>query len=78
MKALRMENHTDSKNKKGVVAVLDLEMCIGCGVCAYKCKSQSLKLERREAVHDPPQTGRDFVIQFMMDHQAAQGGEGRY
>jgi ferredoxin len=72
MKALHLENHPDATNKKGVAAVLDPEMCIGCGVCVYKCKSQSLKLEQREAVHDPPRTGRDFAMQFMMDHQAAQ------
>jgi electron transport complex protein RnfB len=72
MKALRLENHPDATNKKGAAAVLDPEMCIGCGVCVYKCKSQSLKLEQREVLHDPPQTGRDFAMHFMMDHQAAQ------
>jgi Na+-translocating ferredoxin:NAD+ oxidoreductase subunit B len=78
MKALRLENHHDATNKKGVAAVLDPEMCIGCGVCVYKCKSQSLKLEQRETVHDPPRTGRDFAMQFMMDHQAAQArGDGK-
>jgi NAD-dependent dihydropyrimidine dehydrogenase PreA subunit len=72
------ENHPDSTNKKGVAAVLDPEACIGCGVCVCKRKSQSLKLEQREVVHDPSQTGRDFAMQFMMDHQAAQArGEGK-
>jgi NAD-dependent dihydropyrimidine dehydrogenase PreA subunit len=77
MKALRLEKHTDAKNKKGIAAVLDPEMCIGCGVCVYKCKSQSLKLEQREVVHEVPRTGRDFAKQFMMDHQAAQAGAKR-
>ena len=72
MKALHLEKHPEAKNKKGEAAVLDPEMCIGCGVCVYKCKSQSLKLEQREVVHDAPRTGRDFAMQFMMDHQAAQ------
>ena len=72
MKALHLEKHPEAKNKKGEAVVLDPEMCIGCGVCVYKCKSQSLKLEQREVVHDAPRTGRDFAMQFMMDHQAAQ------
>lgn len=72
MKALHLEKHSEATNKKGEAAVPDPEMCIGCGVCVYKCKSQSLKLEQREVVHDAPRTGKDFAMQFMMDHQAAQ------
>ena len=54
-------------NKTGKVANLNPERCIGCGVCAYKCPSQSLTLTRNSVEHHPPQTGRDWVMQFMAD-----------
>ena len=57
-------------NKTGKVSALDAERCIGCGVCAYKCQSQSLTLKRNEVEHHPPQTGRDWVMQFMADTRA--------
>ncbi len=54
-------------NKAGQVAELNPERCIGCGVCAYKCPSQSLTLARNQVEHHPPQTGRDYFMQFMAD-----------
>jgi electron transport complex protein RnfB len=54
-------------NKTGRVSELKQERCIGCGVCAYKCQSQSLALQRNQAEHHPPQTGRDWVMQFISD-----------
>jgi len=54
-------------NKTGRSAVLDPELCIGCGVCAYKCPSQSLALARNHVEHHPPQTGRDWLTQFIAD-----------
>jgi len=54
-------------NKAGKVAELNLGRCIGCGVCAYKCQSKSLSLVRNDADHHPPQTGRDWVTQFIAD-----------
>ena len=57
----------DLTNNSGKVAKLNPERCIGCGVCAYKCQSQSLTLARNHVEHHPPQTGRDWVMQFMAD-----------
>jgi formate hydrogenlyase subunit 6/NADH:ubiquinone oxidoreductase subunit I len=54
-------------NKQGKVASLDPLRCIGCGVCAYTCPSQSLTLQRNAVEHHPPQTGRDWMMQFMAD-----------
>jgi len=54
-------------NKTGKASELDPERCIGCGVCAYKCPSQSLTLQRNQLEHHPPQTGRDWVMQFITD-----------
>ena len=58
-------------NKTGKVSELDPARCIGCGVCAYKCPSQSLTLERNAVEHHPPQTGRDWIMRFMEDIKAA-------
>ena len=38
------------KNKKGKVSVANVDVCIGCGVCAYKCPTKSLILKRRPTV----------------------------
>ena len=54
-------------NKTGRLADANTDLCIGCGVCAYKCPSKSLTLVRNEIEHHPPQTGRDWVIQYVTD-----------
>ena len=54
-------------NKAGQVVELNSERCIGCGVCAYKCPSQSLTLSRNNVEHHPPQAARDYLMQFMAD-----------
>jgi ferredoxin len=54
-------------NKTGKLADANTDLCIGCGVCAYKCPSKSLTLVRNEIEHHPPQTGRDWVIQYVTD-----------
>lgn len=49
------------KNKAGKVSVLNRDLCIGCGVCAYKCSTQSLMLERREVTEAPPKDVREYT-----------------
>ncbi len=49
------------KNRLGKVAVLGPEPCVGCGVCAYKCSTQSLVLERLDDLTYPPKNGLEFV-----------------
>ena len=49
------------KNKLGKVAVLNPELCIGCGVCAYKCSTKSLVLERLESTEAPPKDAREYT-----------------
>jgi Na+-translocating ferredoxin:NAD+ oxidoreductase subunit B len=61
----------DLTNKTGKTAELNPERCIGCGVCAYKCQSQSLTLLRNQVEHHPPQTGRDWIMQFMAATKSA-------
>jgi ferredoxin len=52
-------------NKTGKVSEVNINLCIGCGVCAYKCPSKSLSLHRNMTDHHPPETGRDWAIQFI-------------
>jgi formate hydrogenlyase subunit 6/NADH:ubiquinone oxidoreductase subunit I len=59
------------KNKSGKVATIDTEICIGCGVCAYKCSTESLVLERYEVVTHPPKDRHEFATLMMADIEAA-------
>ncbi len=70
MEVLRLEDSPQAKNKTGKVPEPDSSLCIGCGVCAHKCPTQSLVLERREVIVDPPEDGRDYVKRFMAERQA--------
>ena len=53
------------------IALISEELCIGCGVCAYKCQSQSLSLIRREVDHHPPKTVRDWAVEFITTRKPA-------
>jgi Na+-translocating ferredoxin:NAD+ oxidoreductase subunit B len=57
-------------NKTGKISEVNINLCIGCGVCAYKCPSKSLSLHRNMADHHPPESGRDWVVQFMSQKNA--------
>ena len=59
------------KNKTGKVAVINTEVCIGCGVCAYKCPTNSLVLERKEVITHPPKDGHELGRLIMADFEAA-------
>jgi len=60
-------NKKELKNKSGKVSVVNLDLCIGCGVCAYKCPTESLTLERREVIEDPPKDAREYTKLVMAD-----------
>lgn len=64
------------RNKKGKVSALNPDRCIGCGVCAYKCPTKSLVLERREVILDPPRTARDHAMLAAADFATAQAQRG--
>jgi NAD-dependent dihydropyrimidine dehydrogenase PreA subunit len=55
------KGRSELKNKRGKVAVVNTGHCFGCGVCAYKCPTGSLILERRAAVEPPPRDGREYL-----------------
>jgi len=58
-------------NKTGKVSEPDEALCIGCGVCAYKCQSGSLTLVRNAGEHTPPRTMRDWAVEFMTTRKTA-------
>jgi NAD-dependent dihydropyrimidine dehydrogenase PreA subunit len=59
------------KNKSGKVSAVNPDLCIGCGVCAYKCPSKSLVLEQREVIYRPPKDGREYMKLVMADFAAS-------
>jgi len=63
-------NKKELKNKSGKVSVVNLKLCIGCGVCAYKCPTESLTLERHEVTEDPPKDAREYTKLVMADFAA--------
>lgn len=64
------------KNKKGKVSTVNPDFCIGCGVCAYRCPSKSMVLEKREVIHHPPKDVREYMKLVMADFAAAQSTAG--
>ena len=59
------------ENKAGKVAIINTDICIGCGVCAYKCSTKSLVLERREVITQPPKDEFEYVDLVVADLEAA-------
>ena len=57
-------------NKYGKAPVLEPELCLGCGVCVHKCPTDSLTLERKEEIENPPQNMREYGMRFMADRKA--------
>jgi Fe-S-cluster-containing hydrogenase component 2 len=47
-------------------AVVDLDRCIGCGLCVTTCatESLSLQLKPKEERRDPPVTAKDTITQM--------------
>ena len=48
------------------VAVVDLDRCIGCGLCVTTCETEalSLHLKAEEERCDPPATARETIMQL--------------
>ena len=60
----------DLKNKTGKVSAVNPDLCIGCGVCAFKCSTESLVLKRREAIQPTPKGAREYATLVMADFAA--------
>jgi ferredoxin len=52
---------------------MDEEDIYRCGVCAHKCPTNSLILQRREKTQDPPINPRDYMKRFFSEKQAGRG-----
>ena len=61
----------EMKNKTGKVSALNTDLCIGCGVCAYKCPTKSLVLEHREVIEAPPLNAREYTMRVIEDFAAS-------
>jgi ferredoxin len=48
--------------------VVDLEKCIGCGVCTITCPTEALKLHRVERPNAPFETRIDLVMTVARDN----------
>jgi formate hydrogenlyase subunit 6/NADH:ubiquinone oxidoreductase subunit I len=67
MDALQLKVSPEAKNKYRKAAVVNPDLCIGCGVCVQKCPSDALILERHEPATRPPETARDWVMSYAAD-----------
>ena len=67
MDAIQLKFSTKSTNKTRKAVVVDTEVCIGCGVCAHKCKARSITLKRREETTEPPKTASEWVPENIME-----------
>jgi formate hydrogenlyase subunit 6/NADH:ubiquinone oxidoreductase subunit I len=67
MNALTLVKHPEAKNRFGKASVLNPDLCLGCGVCAFKCPTESLVLERRAEITEPPDNPGVFIGRFMAD-----------
>ena len=75
--ARNKSGEVELKNKTGKVSVVNPDLCIGCGVCAYKCSTQSLVLERREVIQEPPRNAREYGMLVTADFAAARAQPGQ-
>jgi formate hydrogenlyase subunit 6/NADH:ubiquinone oxidoreductase subunit I len=72
MDALQLKFHPPAPNKYHKASVLtDPALCIGCGVCVYKCPTDSLTLVRNQEITEPPKNAREYMAHFIADRKAA-------
>ena len=71
MDAIQLTFSADVQNKYNKIPVLDPSRCPGCGVCVHKCPTQSIVLEPREEIHEPPKDAGEFIGIYMGDRLAA-------
>jgi formate hydrogenlyase subunit 6/NADH:ubiquinone oxidoreductase subunit I len=70
VQALKIEDSPLAKNKHRKSAkLIHSEHCLGCGVCVYKCPTQSLFLELRAEIQDPPKDAREWMAKLVMDQE---------
>jgi Na+-translocating ferredoxin:NAD+ oxidoreductase subunit B len=55
-------------------AVVDLNRCIGCGVCVPTCKTGAILLQKKPTETRPPET-RDELFNIIMAHKKRRLGK---
>ncbi len=45
-------------------ANINLDRCIGCGICVANCPSEAVTLKKKETVQVPPETFEDLYAQI--------------
>ena len=75
--AKKKGGEVELKNKRGKIAVLNPDLCIGCGVCVYKCPTNSLVLERKEVIQHPPMNPRELTKIAVADFKAGSAKLGK-
>ena len=76
MNALNLVSHPAANNKSGKVAASIPDLCIGCGICAYKCPSGSLTLKSRTRAIEPPIDVNDLKKKYAQELAAARTARG--
>jgi ferredoxin len=53
----------------GDVAVVDLDRCIGCGLCVTTCETEALSLHTKagEERCEPPATAQEYMMQLAQE-----------
>ncbi len=76
MDAIQLKYNVLATNKFKKSPEIDINLCLGCGVCVHKCKPKSILLERKaeELITEPPKDGREFVTANAMATMEAKNG----
>jgi ferredoxin len=52
------------------VSVVDLNRCLGCGLCVSSCPTEAIELRKKEKEVVPPPTGEDMMEVIMTNKRA--------
>jgi Fe-S-cluster-containing hydrogenase component 2 len=52
----------DAITLDGDVAELNLERCVGCGVCVHHCPAEAITLAKRSDFMEPPRSFRELMM----------------
>jgi len=53
----------DAISMVDVTAQIDVDRCVGCGVCVPSCASDSISLMQRPELKQPPKNFADLITQ---------------
>jgi len=65
--AIQSKVTEEATNRFCKAVTVDTDLCIGCGVCAHKCPTDSMALERREETTRPLKNYMEFGQEMAKD-----------